>query len=70
MRFPEQLLELVDLRPHDVDPAVADPFVRSKRERAAPEHEHILRRLQARGVEQRLFQAGATHRWMSLGRPK
>ena len=55
MCLAEQLLELVHLRPDDVDPAVPHALVRSQRQRLAVEHEHVVIRLQARGVEQRLL---------------
>ena len=61
MCLSQQLLELVDLRPDDVDPPVAHPLVRSERERTAPEDEDVFRRLQLNGIEQRLLHVRAAH---------
>ena len=63
MRLLQELLELVDLRPHDVDPAVADPLVRVQRERPAAQHEDVLLSLQAHSIEQRQLHLGRAHRW-------
>ena len=67
MRLHEQLLELVHLRPDDVDPAVADPLVRSQRERPAAQDEDVLLRLQLDCVEQRLLHVRGAHSLLSLG---
>ena len=44
---------------HDVDPAVADPLLRAERERPAAQDEHVLVRLEPRGVEQRLLHSAS-----------
>src|SRR4051812_44022379 len=54
MGLSEQLLELVHLRPDDVDPPVAHALVRSERQRTASQDQHVLPRLQVNGIEHRL----------------
>ena len=53
---------LVDLRPDDVDPAVADEFVRGEGERTGSEHEHVLRGLQPDSVDEGLLNLASAHR--------
>ncbi len=63
MCLPEQLLELVHLRPDDVDPTVAHAPVRSQGKRPAAEHEHVIVRPETRSVEQgHVHFAGGAHR--------